>query len=291
MARIAFLGLGRMGLPMATRLIDAGHDLSVYNRTAAKAAPLVELGAELATTPKAAVREVEAIVAMVGDDVASKQLWQGRDGALAGRPAPAALAIECSTLSAGWVHRLAEKAAERGLRYVDAPVTGLPTAAAQGELTLLVGADAADLEAARPLLAPLSAEIIHFGPVGAGSSYKLIVNLMGAVQIAATAEALVAAERAGLDLEQVVDALAKGQAASPQVVRNSRRMLAAHHDRDVLFTGNLRLKDTRYGVRLARQLDVDARLGRAALQAYQHLVELGFGEQNETKLIDSLRSS
>lgn len=291
MARIAFLGLGRMGLPMATRLIDAGHDLSVYNRTLAKAAPLVERGAELATSPKTAVRDVEAIVAMVGDDTASKQLWQGRDGALAGRPIPGALAIECSTLSQSWVHRLAEKAALRGLRYVDAPVTGLPTAAAQGELTLLVGADAADLDAARPLLAPLSAEIIHFGPVGAGTSYKLIVNLMGAVQIAATAEALVAAERAGLDLEQVVDALGKGQAASPQVVRNSRRMLATHHDRDVLFTGSLRLKDTRYGVRLARQLDVDARLGRAALQAYQHLVDLGFGEQNETKLIDAVRSS
>ncbi len=290
MARITFLGLGRMGLPMATRLLGAGNELRVYNRTASKAAPLVERGAELAPTPKAAVCDVEAIVAMVGDDGASKQLWQGRDGALAGRPIPGALAIECSTLSPRWVERLAEKAATRGLRYIDAPVTGPPTAAAHGDLTLLVGADAADLDEARPLLAPLCAEIIHFGPVGAGTSYKLIVNLMGAVQIAATAEALVAAERAGLDLEQVVDALAKGQAASPQVVRNSRRMLATHHDRDVLFTGNLRLKDTRYGVRLARQLHVDARLGRAALLAYQHLVDLGFGEQNESKLIDAVRS-
>jgi len=290
MARIAFLGLGRMGLPMATRLLDAGHQLRVYNRTATKAAALSERGAEVASTPKAAVREVDAIVAMVGDDVASRQVWLGRNGALAGRPVPGALAIECSTLSLGWVPRLAAKAAARGLRYIDAPVTGLPTAAAQGQLTLLVGAAPADLNAARPILAPLCVDLIHFGPVGAGTSYKLIVNLMGAVQIAATAEALVAAERAGLDLEQVVDALAKGQAASPQVVRNSRRMLAPHHDRDVLFTGVLRLKDTRYGVRLARQLDVDARLGRAALQTYQRLVELGFGEQNETKLIDAVRS-
>jgi 3-hydroxyisobutyrate dehydrogenase len=289
MARIAFLGLGRMGQAMATRLLDAGHSLRVYNRTAAKAAPLVARGAELAETPKVAAEGAEAIFAMLGDDRASKEVWLGKAGVLAGRPAAGALAIECSTLSQGWVQKLAPAVVKRGLRYIDSPVTGLPNMAAAGELTLFVGAADDDLTAVRSLLAPICKEIIHFGPVGAGTSYKLIVNLMGAVQIAATAEALVAAERAGLKLDQVVDALAKGQAASPQVVRNSRLMLAAEHDRNVLFTGHLRLKDARYGVALARQLGVKARLGRAALQDYQQLIDRGFGDLNESKLIEALR--
>jgi 3-hydroxyisobutyrate dehydrogenase len=289
MARIAFLGLGRMGQAMATRLLEAGHSLRVYNRTAAKGAPLVARGAELADTPKAAAEGAEAIFAMVGDDRASKEVWLGKTGALAGRPVVGAFAIECSTLSQSWVQRLAPAVAKRGLRYIDCPVTGLPNMAAAGELTLFVGAAEDDLAAARPLLAPVCRDVIHFGPVGTGTSYKLIVNLMGAVQIAATAEALIAAERAGLKLDQVVEALAKGQAASPQVVRNSRLMLAGEHDRNVLFTGHLRLKDTRYGVGLARQLGVNARLGRAALQSYQQLIDKGYGDLNESKLIDALR--
>jgi 3-hydroxyisobutyrate dehydrogenase len=289
MARISFLGLGNMGQAMAGRMLDAGHELTVYNRTAAKAEPLRRRGAIVADVPQAAVAGAEAIFAMVGDDEASRATWLGPDGALAGDIRPGAFAIECSTLSRDWVLELAEAATQRGLRYIDCPVTGLPEAAAAGELTLLVGASAGDLAAAEPLLRPLCREIIRFGEVGAGTIYKLIVNLMGAVQIAATAEALLVAERAGLDLDQVVDALAKGQAASPQVVRNSRRMLRRDHDRDIVFAGRLRLKDACYGVQLARALGVDARLGRTAADAYQRLIDLGLGELNESKVIDALR--
>jgi 3-hydroxyisobutyrate dehydrogenase len=289
MARIAFLGLGNMGQAMAGRLLDAGHALAVYNRTAAKAEALRRRGARVAGTPRAAVAGAAAIFAMVGDDGASRAIWLGPDGALAGDVAPGAFAIECSTLSRGWVLELAQTTTRRGLRYVDCPVTGLPEAAAAGKLTLLVGAAADDLAAAEPLLRPLCAEIIRFGEVGAGTTYKLIVNLMGAVQIAATAEALLTAERAGLDLGQVVEALAKGQAASPQVVRNSRRMLGGDHDRDIVFSGRLRLKDARYGVQLTQAIGVDARLGRTAADAYQRLVDLGLGELNESKVIDALR--
>ena len=290
MARITFLGLGNMGQGMAGRLLGAGHALTVYNRTAAKAEPLQARGAALAESPRAAVAGAEAVFAMVGDDEASHQIWLGRDGALAGDIAPSAFAIECSTLSHDWVLELAQAVARRGLRYIDCPVTGLPEAAAAGGLTLLAGAAAGDLAAVEPLLRPLCAEIIRFGEVGAGTIYKLIVNLMGAVQIAATAEALLVAERAGLDRAQVVEALAKGQAASPQVVRNSRRMLRSDHDRDIVFAGRLRLKDARYGVQLAHAMGVDARIGRTAADTYQRLVDLGHGELNESKVIDALRA-
>lgn len=289
MAHIAFLGLGRMGQAMAVRLMGAGHRLTVYNRTAAKAEPLRQRGAVVTDSPRAAVAGAEAIFAMVGDDAASREVWLGPAGALAGEFATGALAIECSTLSRQWVQELSEAATQRGLRYIDCPVTGLPEAAATGALTLLVGAAAADLAAAEPLLRPLCQEIIRFGDVGAGTAYKLIVNLMGAVQIAATAEALLVAERAGLDLDQVVDALGKGQAASPQVVRNSRRMLRGDHDRDIVFSGKLRLKDARYGVDLAQAVGVDVRLGRTAAEAFRRLTERGLGEMNESKVIDALR--
>jgi 3-hydroxyisobutyrate dehydrogenase len=289
MRHVALIGLGRMGVGMAGRLLDAGQALTVYNRTPEKGAALRDRGARLAGSPGEAADGASAVVVMVSDDEASRSVWLGTDGVLAAEPAPGTLAIECSTLSHGWVHELAAEVRARGLRYVDCPVTGLPDAAAAGELTLLVGADAPDLADAMPVLAPLSRDQLRFGPVGAGTAYKLIINLMGAVQIAAAAEAMAMAERAGLDLDLVATAIASGQAASPQVVRNSRRMAAGDHDRDVVFSGRLRHKDANYGVRLADALGLDAPLGREALAGLRQLLDLGMGEQNESRIIDVAR--
>ena len=289
-ARVAFVGTGQMGRGMAGRLLTAGHDVTLWNRTPDKAAPLVARGAHLAPTPKAAVEGAAAVLVMVSDDAASREVWLGPDGVLAGDPEPEALAIECSTLSHAWVRELAEAVRGGGLRYLDCPVTGLPDAAAAGALTLLVGAELRDLEAAGPYLDPLATDRVHFGPVGAGTAYKLIVNLMGAVQIASAAEAMAMAERAGLDLDLVARTIATGQAASPQVVRNTRRMADADHHHDVVFSGRLRRKDTDYGVRLAEQLGVGAPLGRAALDGLDRLVSMGLGGQNESVVIEVARA-
>lgn len=289
MSAIAFIGLGRMGEGMAGRLLASGHELAVYNRTPEKAAALVDQGARLATSPRAAAEGASAVLVMVSDDAASRSVWQGADGVLAAEPEPGAFAIECSTLSHGWVLELAAACSVRGLRYLDCPVTGLPDAAAAGQLTLLIGADIADLDPARPLLLPLSVEQLHFGPVGAGTAYKLIINLMGAVQIAAAAEGMALAERAGLDLDQVARAIAAGQAASPQVVRNSRRMADGDHEHDIVFPGRLRHKDAAYGVRLADALGLATPLGRAALDGLDQLMAIGLGDQNESSIIDVAR--
>jgi 3-hydroxyisobutyrate dehydrogenase len=289
MSGIAFIGLGRMGSGMAGRLLASGQELTVYNRTPEKAATLVDRGARLATSPRDAAGGASAVFVMVSDDEASRSVWQGDDGVLAAEPAPGALAIECSTLSHGWVQELSAGVRESGLRYLDCPVTGLPDAAAAGRLTLLIGADAADLEDAQPVLLPISADQLHFGPVGAGTVYKLIINLMGAVQIASAAEGMALAERAGLDLDQVARAIAAGQAASPQVVRNSRRMANGDHEQDVVFSGRLRRKDADYGVRLAGTLGVAAPFGRAALDGLDQLVAMGLGDTNESSIIDVAR--
>ncbi len=289
MSQVAFVGLGRMGRGMAARLLDAGHELAVYNRSPDRAGELVAGGARLAGSPRDAADGASVVVVMVSDDDASRSVWLGADGILAADLAPGSYAIECSTLSYAWVLELADAVSASGMRYVDCPVTGLPAAAAAGELTLLVGGDEDYVGAVRPVLDPLCADLAHFGPVGAGTAYKLIINLMGAVQIAAAAEGLALAERAGLDLDQVADVLGAGQAASPQVVRNSRRMVAGDHDRDVVFSGLLRRKDAAYGVALADRLGLAAPLGREALSGLDALVESGLGDQNESSIIEVAR--
>jgi len=290
MATIAFLGTGVMGVGMAARLMGAGHELRVYNRTAEKARPLVENGAILCLTPREAAEGADAVFAMLGDDEASENLWCGGDGVLAAETNNGAFAIECSTLSHDWVEKLAGLAAKAGLTYIDCPVTGYPHMAAAGELTLFVGANDDALAEARSLLEPLCTEIIHFGPVGAGTAYKLTVNLMGSVQIAGAAEGLLIAEKAGLDWQTVAYALSKGAAASPQVVRNSERMVAGDHDDNVVFSGRWRLKDTLYGLALAEKFGQEARFGGVAGKIYRELVDSGQGDVNETKVIDVLRS-
>jgi len=289
MVTVAFLGLGKMGFGMAERVLAAGHILNVYNRSAERASALVRHGARGYPTPREACEGVDAIVSMVADDAASRAIWCGPDGILAAASKDHALAIECSTLSHAWVIELAAQANARGLRYIDAPVTGLPDAAAAGELTLLVGADPAELAAARELLRVFSRRILHFGGIGTGTAYKLIVNLLGAVQIASVAESMAIAERAGLDLRVVADAIAAGQAASPQVVRNSRRMLAGNHQQDIVFTPRLRLKDVRYALEFARQLGIGSPFGSEAEAAFRQLCDLGLQDANESAVLEVAR--
>lgn len=289
MARVAVVGLGNMGLGMAARLLAGGHQLSVYNRTAACAEALVRQGARLSDTPKDACEGVDAVISMVADDNASQAVWLERDGILAANLRKNAFAIECSTLSHDWVMRLATRAVALGLRYIDAPVTGLPDSAAAGSLTLLVGASVDDLSAAQGLLGALSERIIRFGPIGAGTAYKLIINMIGAVQIASAAEGLAIAERAGLDIAAVADAIATSQAASPQVIRNTRRMAADDHEQNIAFTSALRLKDVEYGLRFARATGIGSPFGALAGRIYRQLCELGHDRVNESKVIDVCR--
>jgi len=288
--RIAFLGLGSMGTGMAARLAAAGHALSVFNRTAARTESLARAGARVGESPRAAAENADVIIGMTADDDSSRAMWLGENGALAGRNAPDALAIECSTLSHDWVLELAGHVRARGFRYVDAPVTGLPDAAAAGTLTLLVGAEPADLDAARPVFASLATRVLHFGGVGQGTVYKLMVNLLGAVQIASAAEGMVLAEAAGLDLRLVADAVASGQAASPQVVRNVRRFIAGDHTQNVNFTPALRLKDIEYALRLARRLGASHALGETAAALYRKLCAAGYARDNESRIIDVVRA-
>lgn len=288
MPHVAFIGLGRMGHGMAARYLDVGFTLAVWNRSRDKADDLIARGARRAESPADAARNADAIVTMVADDAASQLVWTGKDG-ITETARSGALAIECSTVSYRHVIDMARVLTTRGLRYIDCPVTGLPEAASAGKLTLLVGADTDNLEAARPFLAPLGETIRHFGAVGAGTVFKLINNLMGAVQIASLAEGLRIAEQAGLDMRLVQQSLASGAVASPQVVRHSARMVARDFA-GASFTAALRHKDASYAIALAESLGLDLTVAGAAVDTYARAAA-DMPDDDEGRLIDIINAS
>ncbi len=284
MAKVAFLGAGLMGREMALNLLKAGHDVRVYNRTLEKARPLEDAGAVLCETPAKAAEGAELIISMVGDNDASKAVWMGPDGALAGAFSPAAIAVESSTLSRDWVLELEPAVRDTGLSYLDCPVTGGPDGAKAGTLTLLVGGEGETIDAAMGVLSAYSNRCIHFGAVGTGTAYKVMVNLMGAVQGTALAEGILLAEKAGLDMEKVGLALKDGSVAGPHVRYLVDRMIGGDHD-DVFFSARWRHKDAAYGMKLAGEVGQTMPTSNIATELYEKTLERGFGEKNSSVVI------
>ena len=287
--KIAFIGTGGMGQGMAQNLLRAGHELSVCNRTVAKAQPLVDAGASLALTPREAIAGAEFILSMVGDDNASKAVWVGPDGVLAGNPKEGAVAIESTTLSLEWVQQLAGTVTATGLAFIDSPVTGGRKGAEDGTLTLLVGAREEDLARARPVMDTYSREIVHFGPPGAGTAYKLVVNLMVGAQAVVLAEGLLLAEKFGLDMAQVVHSLTSGAVASPVVKAYAERMIRGDHEQVANFLARWMYKDMDYGLKLAASTGQSMPTSAVATQVFQRLMGEGFADQNITAVIEALR--
>ena len=287
MQSVALLGLGVMGAGMGQNLLKHGFPLAVYNRTRAKADPLAANGAQVADTPRAAARDAQIIISMVGDDVASRAVWLGDDGALAGAR-PDAILIECSTLSLAWVRELAGRAAQQNLPFLDSPVTGSKDAAEAGELRLLVGGDAEVLERVRPVLGAVSKRIDLFGPTGAGATAKLINNLMGAVQVVVLGEGLALAERAGLDLEQMVAFIINAAPGSPLVKGKAARM--AHRDyADTQFALKWMHKDATYALRAAEEYGTPMPTLAAAREVYQLARNRGLDDADFAAVVEALR--
>ena len=252
MTRTAVLGLGIIGGGIARNLLRKGFPVTVWNRTPARAEPLRGLGAAVAATPAEAAHEADAVIDAVTDVEASREVWTGGQGALAAMR-PGAAAVECATLTVDWIRRLHALAAERGLAFVDCPVTGGREGAEKGALTLLIGAEEPALAEVRPVLEAFSARIYRFGPPGMGTAYKLINNLMLAAQILATGEGFALAEQSGLDLASVAEAVQAGAMASP-IVKAKLPFLLKRDFTDTNFALRWMLKDLRYGLEYAAQL-------------------------------------
>jgi 3-hydroxyisobutyrate dehydrogenase len=285
--RTAFLGLGIMGSGMAGRLLGAGYELTAYNRSADKAEPLVAAGARLARTPREAVTGAQVVISMVADDAASRAVWFGDQGALAGVEAGAVL-VECSTLTTAWIRALASAASERGCALLDAPVTGSRTHAAAGELKFLVGGAAPALDTVRSHLSAMGREVVHVGPTGSGALLKLVNNFLCGVQAVSLAQALVLIERAGLDRDTSAQVLANGAPGSPLV----RGVLPRMTSRD--YTPNFHLslmaKDLSYSLKEAERCGVTLSTARTALDAFESAVA-EHGTQDFAAVVEALRNA
>lgn len=284
---ITLLGAGRMGYGIGMSILRSGHELVIWNRTKDKAIRLLDGGASWADTPAEAVRGAQYVISMLSDDTASEDVWLGKNGAL-GNMREGAFMIECSTLSLPLVLGLSEIANQKKLRYIDCPVTGIPAAAEKGELTLLVGAAPGDLETCKPILQLFSKTIRYFGDIGKGTSYKLVINLMGAVQIAALAEAVAMAEKLGLDKETVIASIETSAAASPQVARYARRMATRQFAADPSFTVALREKDAGYAVKLAEAIGFTPKLGRVAKEWFAE-AKLDSADKDEASVVEAMK--
>jgi 3-hydroxyisobutyrate dehydrogenase len=275
--RVAILGLGIMGTGMANRLLSANFPLTVYNRNREKSVPFADAGAFTAESPRDAASRSEIVLSMVGDDAASRSTWLGENGALAGA-SPGSVLIESSTLSGDWIQELAAKAADRGCRFLDAPVTGTKPHAASGELVFLVGGSAEALAAARPVFSVLGRDVVHLGPVGTGSLMKLINNFVCGVQAASFAEALAMIDAGGLDRAKAVSILTGGAPGSGIVKRMADRIAAGD------FTPNFALrwmaKDIGYAIDDASKNGIALQTAAAALSVFKQAIAEGHGDED-----------
>lgn len=275
--KVAILGLGIMGSGMASRLLSADFPLTVYNRSREKCIPFASEGAFPAATPREAASRSRVILSMVANDGASRDIWLGEDGVLAGAVA-GSLLIECSTLSSGWIHELAVKASESHCRFLDAPVTGTKPHAASGELTFLVGGSEDAVAAAKPVFGVLGRDTVHLGPVGSGALMKLINNFVCGVQASSLAEALSLIHAGGLDPAKALAILTGGAPGSGIVKRVAERVTA--NDYTPNFALRWMAKDLSYALEEASARKVSLQTAAAALSVFQRAMAEGYGDED-----------
>jgi 3-hydroxyisobutyrate dehydrogenase-like beta-hydroxyacid dehydrogenase len=267
--RVAVLGIGHMGSAMARRLAEQGFALVLYNRTAERARALAdEIGAEVASSPAEAASRADVVITMVADDGALRELCTADDGILAGAQG-GSVTVQTSTVLPDTVRELAPLFAERGVGFLDAPVSGSTTSAAAGELALMVGGAPEDVERARPVLQALGKRVFELGEVGTGAAVKLAVNDIIFALDVALAEALVLAESAGVDRATAYDVFA-GSAVGAPFVNYKRAAFVSPESTPPAFSFELAQKDLSLILALAERTNTplaQAEVNLATLRA------------------------
>ncbi len=280
MSTIALFGTGAMGTRIAQKLLDAGHAVTVYNRTPQKSMPLVERGATLAPSPREAARGADVAIAIVTDDRASREIWlDPQNGAVAGLGSDAT-ALESSTLSLAWTQELAAAFAGRGIAFLDAPVVGSRPQAEAGRLIYLVGGREDNLERVRPLLLEIGAAIHHIGPVGQGMAMKLAVNALFGIQVAALGEILGFLAEFGVPAATALSCLGELPTTSLAAKGAGNLILAGNHA--PLFPIQLVEKDLRYALQAAEATAASTPLAKATHGLYQQAATAGYDRDNIT---------
>jgi 3-hydroxyisobutyrate dehydrogenase len=284
--RLGFVGLGTMGAAMAANLLRAGHELTVWNRTAGRAAELVEAGAREAATPADVGRASEVTVVCVSDTPDVERVVLGPDGIVAGAAA-GSLVIDCSTIAPAGSRRIAAELRKRAVAFVDAPVSGGSEGARNATLTIFVGGEAADVERARPILEAMGRTVTHLGPVGSGQAAKAVNQVILAGAYLGVAEGIVLAMKADLDPETLVAALSGGAAQSWVLSNRWGRMVAG--DYPLGFKVELHRKDLHIALELATETGVALPVAALCEQLETGLVTRGHGDEDVSAVARPIR--
>jgi 3-hydroxyisobutyrate dehydrogenase-like beta-hydroxyacid dehydrogenase len=288
--RVAVLGAGNMAGAMVGTLRRAGFDVTVWNRTSARAEAVAEAhGAATVPSAVAAVDESDVVLSSLADDEAVLATYLGEEGA-ASACRPQHVALEMSTIAPETARRVGEAVGSRGAAFLDAPVSGSVPTVEKGELTIMVGGDAEALERARPVLDALAAKIFHVGALGAGATVKLAVNaLVHAIDVGLS-EALVLAEKAGVDRSAVYDVFAAGAAAAPFVMYKRPAFEDPDHA-PLTFTLDLMAKDLELILTLARSVDAPMAQAERNRELVERALAAGFSGRDMSVVAEYLRSS
>jgi len=286
MDRVGFIGLGTMGSAMAANIVRAGFPLTVWNRTPGRAPELADLGASFAETPAAVAAESDIVVICVSDTPDVEAVLFGPDGVAAGAR-EGTLVIDCSTISPSGSWKFAERLDGLGLAMVDAPVSGGSEGAHNATLTIFVGGHERDVERARPVLTGLGRTITHVGPIGAGQAVKAVNQVILAGAYLGVAEGLVLAIKAGLDVNQVIEALGGGAAQSWVLANRSGRMV--DNDYPLGFKLSLHRKDLGIALGLADQLGVSLPLAAMTAALESGLIAQGHGDEDMSAIARAIR--
>lgn len=277
MVKLGFIGLGTMGGRIAKRLLDAGYELSGYNRTRARAESLIGAGMRWCSTPREVAQAADITFSMVSDTAALAAVVDGPDGLLAGL-SPSKIYVDMSTVSPRIIRDCAARAAELGAHMLEAPVSGSVSAVEAGSLVLFVGGESAALEQVRPVFERLGQKIIHVGANGQAAAMKIAINLNLATQLVSLFESLILAERSGIPRPKALEALLNSVGASPAM--KYRAPFILDMPAEVWFNVNMMQKDLQLALELGRELGVPLLSAGLANEMLSAARAMGYGEQD-----------
>ncbi len=284
--KIAFVGMGTMGVPMALNLLKAGYDVTVHNRTRDRERPVVEAGAQRADSPQAAAASAEIIITCVSDTPDVEAVILGEQGIVHGANT-GAIVVDMSTISPTATQKMAAALAAKGIHMVDAPVSGGTEGAQKGTLSIMVGGDPQIVEKVSPVLKAMGQTITHIGPIGSGQITKAINQIIVAGTYWSVAEGIALGMKAGLDMERVVQAVGSGAAGSWGLTNRSGNMIANEYP--LGFRVRLHQKDLNIALNAARELGVTLPMAAYVEQIETGLMARGYGDEDLSAIARSVR--
>jgi 3-hydroxyisobutyrate dehydrogenase len=275
--KVAFIGMGTMGAPMAINILKGGHQVTVHNRTREREKPVAEAGALTAESPGEAAANADIIITCVSDTPDVEAVILGEDGVMSGA-APGSMVVDMSTISPGATRSIAESLSTNKIKMIDAPVSGGSEGAQNGTLAIMVGGEPMDVQRAMPVLKAMGKTITHVGPIGAGQITKAINQIIIAGTYLSVAEGMVLGMKAGLDMQKVIQAI-KGGAAGSWVL-NNRAVNMVNNDYPLGFRVRLHHKDMRIALEAAKELGVTMPAAALVDQIENGLLGRGYGDED-----------